>query len=300
MKVMADFPVLLDYVRVLENKSSYERGEQVLAALAGIGLRPAVQVNRLTRTRNIIVDFVPTPQKHLLFSAHYDVVRGSPGANDNASGVAVLLGLCRQLRRMSPPVKVVFFDREEAWLRTPVLSLGLLGSLSYVWRNDLRGLTAVYNLEICGRGDTLAIWPVKGKEINLDAVQQAAQVAAQMGISCRTAHLPWLLHSSDHLSFRLRGLTNAVTLSLLPTGQLAAFEQALKGIRITQYIFGRRPSLPEPVSYIHSAADTSTRLSEASLELMLSLLLGLVESATSSPQYAAKGTKVSLRHSPNG
>ena len=40
--------------------------------------------------------FDPARDRHLLIGAHYDTVPGSPGANDNASGVAVLLEIARQ------------------------------------------------------------------------------------------------------------------------------------------------------------------------------------------------------------
>ncbi|WP_448597684.1 M28 family peptidase [Thermoleptolyngbya sp.] len=57
----------------------------------------------------------------ILIGAHYDAVPGSPGADDNASGVAVLLELGRSLSA-SPachPVWLVAFDLEE---------FGMLGS----------------------------------------------------------------------------------------------------------------------------------------------------------------------------
>jgi Zn-dependent M28 family amino/carboxypeptidase len=38
----------------------------------------------------------------ILIGAHYDSVRGSPGANDNASGVAALLELSRLFARLKP------------------------------------------------------------------------------------------------------------------------------------------------------------------------------------------------------
>jgi hypothetical protein len=273
-------PALLDYVRVLENRSSYDRGEQILAALAHMGIEPIIQACRLTRSRNIIVDFLPDPPgRRLLFSAHYDVLKGSPGANDNASGVAVMLGLCRQLRRVPKPVRVVFFDREESWLRTPVLSLGLLGSLSYVCQTDLRAVAAVYNLEFCGQGDFLAIWPVKSSEMHLAAVRQVEKAASGLGLSFKAAHIPWLFLSSDHLSFRLKGLANAVTLSLLPSSQVAVMDRLLGTTSIIKLLTGRRPALPEPLSYIHGSEDTSSRLSEGSLRLVLSLLLELVKGA---------------------
>lgn len=275
-------PGLIEYVGALEDKDSHARGEQVLAALASMGLNPVIQACRWPRIRNIIVDFLPNSHlRRPLFSAHYDVVQGSPGANDNASGVAVLLGLCNELRYKLHPVRVVFFDREEAWLRTPMLRLGLLGSLYYVWKADLHTLAAVYNLEFCGQGDFLGIWPVKGREIDLSAVQHVTSAASRIHLPFKTAHIPWALLSSDHLSFRLRGFPNAITLSLLPSSQIPIFERLLERLRIINLIAGQRPTLPEPLHHIHSRDDTSSKINEGSLNLMLSLLLDLIRGTES-------------------
>jgi Zn-dependent M28 family amino/carboxypeptidase len=96
---------LLEYVKALENQSN----------LLGIN--------------NIVVDLAPGKEgKVLLFSAHFDAVKGSPGANDNASGVAVLLGLCQRPKNVRIPVRVIFFDAEEGWLQTRFIKLGIVGS----------------------------------------------------------------------------------------------------------------------------------------------------------------------------
>ncbi|MEO0801666.1 MAG: M28 family peptidase [Cyanobacteria bacterium J06642_2] len=60
----------------------------------------------------------------ILIGAHYDAVPGSPGADDNASGVAVLLELARSLseRPLQRSVRLVAFDLEE---------YGLQGSTHY-------------------------------------------------------------------------------------------------------------------------------------------------------------------------
>ena len=71
------------------------------------------------------------------------------------------------LQPAEAPVKIVFFDREEAWLRTPILRLGLLGSLCYAFTTNMKNISAVYNLEFCGVGDCLAIWPIGHKESTL-------------------------------------------------------------------------------------------------------------------------------------
>jgi aminopeptidase YwaD len=60
----------------------------------------------------------------VLIGAHYDSVPGSPGADDNATGVAVLLEIAKALTEVPPrsPVRLVAFDLEE---------YGLSGSRGY-------------------------------------------------------------------------------------------------------------------------------------------------------------------------
>ncbi|MDH3741975.1 MAG: M28 family peptidase [Hyphomicrobiales bacterium] len=55
------------------------------------------------------------PEKFLLIGAHYDSVRGAPGANDNASGVAALLEISRLFQQQHPAISVRFvaFVNEE-------------------------------------------------------------------------------------------------------------------------------------------------------------------------------------------
>ncbi|RKZ36383.1 MAG: aminopeptidase [Gammaproteobacteria bacterium] len=56
-----------------------------------------------------------SPQPALVVGAHYDSVIGSPGANDNGTGVAALLELARLLRgeALARPLRLVAFVNEE-------------------------------------------------------------------------------------------------------------------------------------------------------------------------------------------
>ncbi len=56
--------------------------------------------------RNIIARFGPEGGERLVIGAHYDSVHGTPGADDNASGVAGLLELAVLLGREAPPLRV--------------------------------------------------------------------------------------------------------------------------------------------------------------------------------------------------
>jgi Zn-dependent M28 family amino/carboxypeptidase len=69
------------------------------------------------------------PSRILVIGAHYDAARGSPGANDNASGVAALLALARAFadQGLTQTVRFVAFTNEER----PFLRTAAMGSRVY-------------------------------------------------------------------------------------------------------------------------------------------------------------------------
>lgn len=91
----------------------------------------------------------------IIFSAHYDHLGGMgkntffPGANDNASGVSVLLNLVKYYKAHPPKYKTlfIFFSGEEA---------GLIGSHYFVTQKtiDLKKIKFLINLDLLGTGDT--------------------------------------------------------------------------------------------------------------------------------------------------
>ncbi|MFY9813945.1 MAG: M28 family peptidase, partial [Dehalococcoidales bacterium] len=106
----------MSHIKALENLDSSARGQYIQETLKRFRIKSVIQNCHVPRIKNIIVDFSTSfENKRLIISAHYDVVKGSPGANDDASGVSVLLGLCQDLGAIKAPVKIIFFDREEAW-----------------------------------------------------------------------------------------------------------------------------------------------------------------------------------------
>ena len=92
------------------------------------------------------------PEHAICFSAHYDHMGGMgnmyyPGANDNASGIAVLLSLARYFEENQPPITLVFcfFTGEEQ---------GLKGSWHYVKHPvfPLKNIVLAINLDMVGSG----------------------------------------------------------------------------------------------------------------------------------------------------
>ncbi|MDP2793573.1 MAG: M20/M25/M40 family metallo-hydrolase [Sulfurisoma sp.] len=86
----------------------------------------------------------------VLIGAHYDSVAGSPGANDNASGVAALLEIARLLAQQKPARSVrfaAFVNEEPPFFYTPEM-----GSRVHARRARERGekIAAMLSLETIG------------------------------------------------------------------------------------------------------------------------------------------------------
>jgi Zn-dependent M28 family amino/carboxypeptidase len=80
---------------------------------------------------------VADPDAIILVGAHYDSVQGSPGANDNGSGVAALLEFSARLAGLEPActLRLVAFVNEEP----PFFLFGQMGSLHYARAARRRG-----------------------------------------------------------------------------------------------------------------------------------------------------------------
>ncbi|MBD0396008.1 MAG: M20/M25/M40 family metallo-hydrolase [Microcoleus sp. C1-bin4] len=81
----------------------------------------------------------------IVIGAHYDTVPGSPGADDNATGVAVLLELARDIASapLKYPVQLVAFDMEE---------YGCLGSSHHAakYKQQQKSIRLMISLEMLG------------------------------------------------------------------------------------------------------------------------------------------------------
>lgn len=105
------------------------------------------------RSANVVADLVGTerPREVLVLGAHYDAFEGSPGADDNASGVAALLETARVLSAFpgKRTVRMVFFTFEE---------VGLVGAFRHVerWKASNEGskdpevIVGMVSLEMLG------------------------------------------------------------------------------------------------------------------------------------------------------
>lgn len=104
------------------------------------------------RVRNIVsqINGHERPEEIVVIGAHYDSVFGSPGANDNATGVAALLELARLLSGERPrrTLRLVAFVNEEP----PFFKTSAMGSRIYARQAKQRGekIIAMVSLETLG------------------------------------------------------------------------------------------------------------------------------------------------------
>ena len=90
------------------------------------------------------------PEEIVVIGAHYDSVTGSPGANDNATGVAAVLALAGRFsgQRTSRTLRFVAFVNEEP----PFFQTSSMGSRVYAQASRQRGekVVAMLSLETIG------------------------------------------------------------------------------------------------------------------------------------------------------
>lgn len=142
----------------------------------------------------------------LIVGAHLDTVPQAPGAEDNASGIGVLLATAEAVagHRTRMPVVLVAFGSEEP--RGPTDADHHYGSTAYVaslgdeQRRTLRGMVA---LDRVGVGDVVPV----------GSADQPDALADELVAAARRAGVPTVLdpeqRSSDHWSFVQEGLPGA-------------------------------------------------------------------------------------------
>ncbi len=93
------------------------------------------------------------PDEIILIGAHYDSVRGSPGANDNGTGTAAIMEMARLFsgQTYERTVRFVAFVNEEP----PFSMTDQMGSLVYARRSRQKGenIVAMFSIETIGYYD---------------------------------------------------------------------------------------------------------------------------------------------------
>ena len=131
--------------------------ELVATELRKLGYRVVFQGVDLPNgrsTRNVVG--LSSGRPKVVLVAHLDGVRGSPAANDNASGVAVLMELAASLRG-EPGVLVAATGAEERAVTGSRVHLGSLRLLQGISPQARRGVRLAVSLDMVGVGTRLHV-----------------------------------------------------------------------------------------------------------------------------------------------
>lgn len=137
--------------------------DHVAAAFRAAGWevdQPAFPLPQGGTSANVVATLPGTSlaEPHVVVGGHLDTVEGSPGANDNATGVGVLVALAQELAdeagQLPVPVVLVAFGAEEYQPSTP--RRHHLGSQAYA---DAHGhhVRAMVSVDMVGHGDVTCL-----------------------------------------------------------------------------------------------------------------------------------------------
>jgi hypothetical protein len=229
------------------------------------------------RYNNIIVtlDGLSHREESVIIGAHYDTTFETPGADDNASAVAVLLELCHTLKDYRPQrtLKMIFFVLEEP----PSFMTPAMGSFVYAQRARDRGerIYGMISLEMVGyfneaegsqafpvpglqwifpdRGNFIGVvGNVHSRELTL-AVAEALEAGSTLPVEHLVA-LPFIpgIGLSDHGSF---------------------WKMGFRAVMVTDTAFYRNPNY-------HSSKDTIETLRFDKMSQLVSGMVHVVEFLT--------------------
>ena len=271
---------IIDFIKTIEMKDNNERRSKIIEQLELMSCDYIVQtypfVDSPKEGHNIIVKLGDSEQK-IVIGAHYDVAQGGGGANDNGSGVGILLKFIEGFKafdELSNSIEVVFFDHEE----TPES-----GAKYYVDHSDKAYITGMFNLDICGMGDII-VFDDKGRS-DSPIVESVIEAIESLDYDHSVLRE---LPASDERQFEEVGISN-IQLCVIPeedivfVKKLVAAQKELRSaiqkgelspreadVRIKEMIGGA--GLPKLLRVMHTPDDLSIHLSEQTLMMVLDVL----------------------------
>jgi len=187
----------LDYVATQLRSYGYAVGTQTVRIPSGT-------------SRNIMAEKRGTSSEVIVIGAHADTKAPSPGANDNASGLATMLELARVLKDAptAPTVRFIAFGAEEIAGVTAddhhFGSRGYVGALGAAQRASIAGMVSV---DMVGYGET---FNVRSMGVGSKSVVYSLQGrAGYTGVNLSYLRDPGRYGWSDHEAFERVGIPAA-------------------------------------------------------------------------------------------
>ncbi|MDQ6423441.1 M20/M25/M40 family metallo-hydrolase [Paenibacillus sp. LHD-117] len=161
----------------------------------------------LLHSANVVATKPGLSTRVVYVGGHYDSVEAGKGADDNASGIGVMLEAAQALSNVETPytIKFIAFGAEE---------VGLIGSEHYVsgmTAEEIDNAVAMINLDSLAVGDDMLIYGNSGtdgfvRELGLDIAERL-----ELDVSTQTGLNPLYpagttIDASDHVPFKYAGI----------------------------------------------------------------------------------------------
>jgi Zn-dependent M28 family amino/carboxypeptidase len=246
--------------------------EYVFDSFAAMGYSPKRQTHIYMQEHvsNIVVG-EETKSDYYILGAHYDTVAGTPGADDNASGVAVLLEVARLVRNLTLPRPWTFIGftcEEPPAFFTPYMGSRVYAKKARQQRHRIKGMLCLemvgYYSQTPGSQSLpfslrLMGYPTTGNFIGLVSDRRSRSLMKRLEAAIKSG-------------CRLPAVTLSVPLGghILPEVRLSDhanfWDEGYPAIMLTDTAFMRNPNY-------HGPGDVMERLD---LNAMTELTLGLV------------------------
>ncbi|MCB9831148.1 MAG: M28 family peptidase [Planctomycetes bacterium] len=248
----ASGPRLLEIAGKIAAQAASARRTAIETRLDELGIRYERQpfVHPKLSGTNLELRFGSGEVPALVFCAHHDIRLGSAGANDDASGCAVLVELAARLARtkeIARPIRILFLDGSQK---------GLLGATAWCAAQPDLLVDRVIAVDLCGRGDRLVVGSTARPFANLTAT--LFPTAEQLG-----GDLP-----CDHKAFVNAGL-EASFLTVCPAAEIEALRRRYETRDL-------RAPLPATLTDALRGRDQAAGLEAGALELTLDALLAVI------------------------
>lgn len=262
---------MIENVRSISKVNINERRDALLSILNNNELAYKIFHQKYSEhcVDNIVIP-VNGHKPKIVIGAHYDNYKGSCGANDNATGVSVLIEIAKYIKmnNIDIAIEIAFFDREECEDR---------GSEQYV-RENKDSIYAMINLDTCGFGDTILV----GTERNLGSDEFKGIISEDI-IRKHCVQIIKKNPGSDDASFESANIPN-ISICLVPESDLEKINKIIEcecnNITPTIEMFQRAP---EFITTTHNGENDFVEIvQEAALSKVLEFMIDIIDNINSS------------------
>ena len=163
-------PLIRDFTtigpRVAGSQAEAQTAKYIADVFKAIGYSPETQSftgdsgNTSISSANVVAEKKGASTQVIIVGAHYDSTDAGPGADDNASGVAVMLETAKLVQNTQTPytIRFIAFGAEES---------GLLGSYAYLnqmSQQDFENTIAMIDLDSLIAGDIAYVYSDEGQQ----------------------------------------------------------------------------------------------------------------------------------------